>query len=189
MLFRARTEYLQDTALLLDHKSKRVRVCVTPLEPRKPIPLRFCIFSQTPSDTETMRLSGTVGVAMLAGAQSFVAPTRFTRNSAKLSMGTIADEMGLPCEEECALDNFPNMPASVHPGVNTGQAQLDLLNHAKENGEYFCFVSAEYYYNIRFYGGSFVIRDEKMRSLRRVHLELCRVLGTRHDQKSFCARK
>ena len=30
--------------------------------------------------------------------------------------------------------SFPNLPASVHPGVVTGQAMLDLINHAKENG-------------------------------------------------------
>ena len=29
---------------------------------------------------------------------------------------------------------YANLPSSVHPGVVTGQAMLDLLNHAKENG-------------------------------------------------------
>ena len=29
---------------------------------------------------------------------------------------------------------YPNLPSSVHAGVVTGQALLDLLNHAKENG-------------------------------------------------------
>merc|ERR1719160_1089358 len=42
--------------------------------------------------------------------------------------------MGLPCVGDCALQSYPNMPASVHPGVVTGQACIDLLNHAKENG-------------------------------------------------------
>jgi fructose-bisphosphate aldolase class II len=42
-------------------------------------------------------------------------------------------DIGNPCEEECALDSFPNMPMSVMPGVVTGQALVDLLNHAKEN--------------------------------------------------------
>jgi len=32
------------------------------------------------------------------------------------------------------MSSYPNMPESVHPGVLTGQAQVDLLNHAKENG-------------------------------------------------------
>ncbi|KAL3775303.1 hypothetical protein ACHAWO_001297 [Cyclotella atomus] len=46
----------------------------------------------------------------------------------------IADELDLPCEDECALKSFPNLPESVHPGVLSGQAMMDLLNHAKENG-------------------------------------------------------
>ncbi|KAL7503947.1 hypothetical protein ACHAXN_001666 [Cyclotella atomus] len=46
----------------------------------------------------------------------------------------IAEELDLPCEDECALKSFPNLPESVHPGVLSGQAMMDLLNHAKENG-------------------------------------------------------
>jgi len=45
----------------------------------------------------------------------------------------MSSDLGLPCEEECALECFPNLPLSVHPGVVTGQALLDLINHAKEN--------------------------------------------------------
>jgi len=48
--------------------------------------------------------------------------------------GGSAAELGIPCEDECALESFPNLPESVHPGVLSGQAQVDLLNHAKENG-------------------------------------------------------
>ena len=48
--------------------------------------------------------------------------------------GGSSAELGLPCVDECALEKFPNLPASVHPGVLSGQAQIDLLNHAKENG-------------------------------------------------------
>lgn len=48
--------------------------------------------------------------------------------------GGISKELGIPCEEECALACFPNLPESVHPGVLSGQAQVDLLMHAKENG-------------------------------------------------------
>jgi fructose-bisphosphate aldolase class II len=47
----------------------------------------------------------------------------------------MAEELGTPCEDECAMESYPNMPPSVHPGVNTGQAMIDLLNHAKENGK------------------------------------------------------
>jgi uncharacterized protein (UPF0147 family) len=50
-------------------------------------------------------------------------------------LNQVSDDMGLPCIEECAIDSYPNMPESVHPGVVTGQAMLDLLDHAKENGK------------------------------------------------------
>ena len=49
--------------------------------------------------------------------------------------GGMSSELGLPCEDECALTSFPNLPESVHPGVLSGKAQMDLLKHAKENGE------------------------------------------------------
>lgn len=46
----------------------------------------------------------------------------------------VADDLGIPCEGECSLPSFPKMPASVHPGVVTGKALVDLLEHAKKNG-------------------------------------------------------
>jgi fructose-bisphosphate aldolase class II len=49
-------------------------------------------------------------------------------------MATAAEDMGIPCVGECELPSYPNLPKSVHPGVLTGQAMMDLLNHAKENG-------------------------------------------------------
>ena len=49
-------------------------------------------------------------------------------------IASVADELGLPCEGECALPSYPNLPESVHPGVLSGKAMMDLLNHAKENG-------------------------------------------------------
>mmetsp|Transcript_39345 Transcript_39345/g.91831 ORF Transcript_39345/g.91831 Transcript_39345/m.91831 type:complete len:174 (-) Transcript_39345:1287-1808(-) len=54
--------------------------------------------------------------------------------STTLLRGTITDAYGLPCDDECAVDKFPNLPDSVHPGIVTGQALRDLLDHAKENG-------------------------------------------------------
>jgi len=48
--------------------------------------------------------------------------------------GTMAADYGIPCEDECAVDKYPRLPASVRPGVVTGQALLDLLGHAKDNG-------------------------------------------------------
>merc|ERR1719331_2811890 len=49
-------------------------------------------------------------------------------------MGTTSDEMGIPCIGECALNAYPNMPGSVHPGVVTGDALVDLLDDAKAKG-------------------------------------------------------
>jgi len=46
----------------------------------------------------------------------------------------IAEELSLPCGQDCAVPSYPNLPESVHPGVLSGQAMVDLLNHAKENG-------------------------------------------------------
>mmetsp|Transcript_23948 Transcript_23948/g.50459 ORF Transcript_23948/g.50459 Transcript_23948/m.50459 type:complete len:439 (-) Transcript_23948:304-1620(-) len=81
------------------------------------------------------------GVTLLAtvvlgsGADAFTASTSRTSRVSKVSLSEkIADELSLPCEDECALKSFPNLPESVHPGVVTGQAMVDLLNHAKENG-------------------------------------------------------
>jgi fructose-bisphosphate aldolase, class II len=52
-------------------------------------------------------------------------------------LSSIADEFGIPCEEDCATYTYKNLPASVHPGVVSGQALIDLLNHAKDNGKIF----------------------------------------------------
>ena len=51
------------------------------------------------------------------------------------SKGGSSVDLGTPCEDECALEKFPNLPDSIHPGVLSGQAQVDLYKHAKENGE------------------------------------------------------
>jgi fructose-bisphosphate aldolase, class II len=48
--------------------------------------------------------------------------------------GGMSDDVGIPCEEDCAIDKYPNLPESIHPGVLSGKAMMDLLNHAKENG-------------------------------------------------------
>jgi len=48
--------------------------------------------------------------------------------------GTTSDDMGMPCVGDCATESFPNLPSSVHPGVLTGQALVDLLEDAKSKG-------------------------------------------------------
>lgn len=49
-------------------------------------------------------------------------------------LSDMASELGIPCAEECALPKFPNLPDTIHPGVLSGKAQVDLYKHAKENG-------------------------------------------------------
>ncbi|GKZ01326.1 hypothetical protein MPSEU_001083600 [Mayamaea pseudoterrestris] len=59
------------------------------------------------------------------------APKSCSSNSA---LSGSAGELGLPCEAECAITKYPNMPDSVHPGVLSGQAVVDLLEDAKKKG-------------------------------------------------------
>jgi len=56
------------------------------------------------------------------------------KSSLNSNVGGMSEELGIPCEEECALEAYPNLPASVHPGVLSGQAMLDLLEDAKTKG-------------------------------------------------------
>ena len=81
-----------------------------------------------------MKLGFALLATTVAGANGFAASVGRSSRVAPLQE-KIADELDLPCEDECALESFPNMPPSVHPGVVTGQAMVDLLNHAKDNGE------------------------------------------------------
>ena len=78
-----------------------------------------------------MRLSSTF--LFLSGVQAF--NTSFNGKSPVQKLQGMAGDVGIPCEDECALERFPNLPPSVHPGVLSGQAMMDLLHHAKENGE------------------------------------------------------
>ena len=75
-------------------------------------------------------------INLVSGTDAFSSGVKQSARVARVSLQEkIADELAIPCEEECALDSFPNLPPSVHPGVVTGQAMVDLLNHAKENGK------------------------------------------------------
>lgn len=75
-------------------------------------------------------------IVLGSGADAFTAGVRKSTRVASVSVrDKIAEELDLPCEEECALDSYPNMPPSVHPGVVTGQALVDLLEDAKTRGE------------------------------------------------------
>ena len=69
-------------------------------------------------------------------------PTTTSLNGNKSKGGSSVD-LGTPCEDECALEKFPNLPDSIHPGVLSGQAQVDLYKHAKENGECYTWVDVK----------------------------------------------
>jgi len=62
------------------------------------------------------------------------APSASARLSLFTMKGGMSDDIGIPCEGECALESFPNLPPSVHPGVLSGKPMMDLLQHAKDNG-------------------------------------------------------
>jgi len=97
-----------------------------------------------------MKIAASIFSAFIAGtitASAFVsprtqAPVAFTRNSdvsvkaASALKMSMSDELDIPCEDECAVGGYADLPASVKPGVLSGQAQVDLLEHAKANGTF-----------------------------------------------------
>ena len=80
-----------------------------------------------------MKLSFSLATLFFASQAAAFAPSVQPRTS--VAMQGTAQELGIPCEDECAIEKYPNLPASVHPGVLSGQAQMDLLQHAKDNGK------------------------------------------------------
>ncbi|CAL1136922.1 unnamed protein product [Cladocopium goreaui] len=66
-------------------------------------------------------------VAVAAGARKAMKP-RAARKAQSEKRFPVLSRSDPP------LGTFPKMPESVHPGVVSGQALVDLLNHAKENG-------------------------------------------------------
>jgi len=83
----------------------------------------------------TMKFTALALLFVSCGVNGFVAPNSFVRtNGVSTKLGGISEELDTPCEDDCAIRSYPNLPESVHPGVVTGQAMIDLLDHAKENG-------------------------------------------------------
>jgi len=83
--------------------------------------------------TSSSAVSTTTNHAYSPGATRLSATTAGT--AAKKQEGGVAKELGLPCEDECGIERYPNLPESVHPGVLSGQAMMDLLQDAKEKGK------------------------------------------------------
>ena len=96
------------------------------------------IDSITITSSEKMKLGVAFLTTIALGSEADAFTADIGRSSRMKSVALrekIAEELNLPCDEECSLKSFPNLPESVHPGVVTGQAMVDLLNHAKENGK------------------------------------------------------
>jgi fructose-bisphosphate aldolase, class II len=76
--------------------------------------------------------STTAAVAQAASSTGALFSTK--QVDAKRREGGVAGELGLPCEGECEISRYPNLPDSVHPGVLSGKALIDLLQDAKTKG-------------------------------------------------------
>ena len=76
--------------------------------------------------------STTAAAQAAAGASALFSSTK--QVEAKRREGGVAGELGLPCEGECEISRYPNLPDSVHPGVLSGKALIDLLQDAKTKG-------------------------------------------------------
>lgn len=82
-------------------------------------------------------LAALLAVSATSTVSAFVAPSSSGPYvSRSVLMGGMSGDVGIPCEAECALEKYPNLPESIHPGVVSGQALVDLLQHAKENGAF-----------------------------------------------------
>ncbi len=78
-----------------------------------------------------------IAAILLASASSVTnafVPTTTSTCSLSALKGGMSSDVGIPCEDECAIEKYPNLPESIHPGVLSGQAMMDLLDHAKEHG-------------------------------------------------------
>jgi fructose-bisphosphate aldolase, class II len=80
-------------------------------------------------------LAALVSALPLPMTCAFVPPSTIGISTVSLSLkGGMSDDVGIPCEDDCAIGKYPNLPESIHPGVLSGKSMMDLLNHAKENG-------------------------------------------------------
>lgn len=84
-------------------------------------------------------IAAILALTVSSGVANAFAPTRPNNavgcTTSSAHSGGMSSDIGTPCEDECALDKFPNLPESVHPGVLSGQGMMDLLQHAKDNGK------------------------------------------------------
>lgn len=76
--------------------------------------------------------------ALVPASLAFAPTVSFAHKSSSSvsssSLRSVSEEFGIPCVEDCAIEKYPNLPESVHPGVLSGQALMDLLADAKAKG-------------------------------------------------------
>ncbi|CAL1141493.1 unnamed protein product [Cladocopium goreaui] len=88
--------------------------------------------SASPASTRFLQLgASSVALAALSGRSR----SRHSR-AARRAQPASLEEKRFPVlsRRDAPVGTFPKMPESVHPGVVSGKALVDLLNHAKENG-------------------------------------------------------
>lgn len=68
-------------------------------------------------------------VLQAVSARSLDVPSSHAiRAAASSALNSMSDELDIPCEDECAMSSYPSLPESVHPGVLSGQAMVDLVS-------------------------------------------------------------
>eukprot|EP00964_Phaeocystis_antarctica_P073354 scaffold44993_cov72-Phaeocystis_antarctica.AAC.2 len=70
------------------------------------------------------------GASMAPAVGASRSAARSMHMSADAGTGTFSEDLGIPCEGDCEAV-YSKLPASVKPGVVTGQALVDLLDYAK----------------------------------------------------------
>lgn len=91
-----------------------------------------------------MKFSAAVILLAIAPSVSALVTPSYHNGPSTALRGGMSGDVGIPCEAECAIEKYPNLPESIHPGVLSGQAMMDLLRHAKDNGACFCDVHSIY---------------------------------------------
>mmetsp|Transcript_828 Transcript_828/g.1594 ORF Transcript_828/g.1594 Transcript_828/m.1594 type:complete len:470 (-) Transcript_828:180-1589(-) len=106
---------------------------VGPVSP--PLNLRAPAHSEAPSASEFRPKASSLLVGGLAGLAAAGVGRRVRKTSLRAE-AVNPEERRFPVlsRRTGPVGHFPNLPKTVHPGVLSGQALVDLLDHAKENG-------------------------------------------------------
>jgi hypothetical protein len=97
-------------------------------------PYNICVrFERIQHPTMMMKL--TILACFLPCYAAFAPHSSTHRSTGSTKLHQMSNELDLLCEAECAIEKYPNLPESVHPGVLSGKAMMDLLLDAKAKGE------------------------------------------------------